>query len=76
MTTDNRADVLALATCKHCGYSVPPREVKFEERKHYHGHAFQCLRCLFQSETGATWAEAREKWNTRTLLHNASFPLT
>jgi hypothetical protein len=70
MTEDT--EKAALEACKKCGYSVTPDEVYFKERKHFHGHAYQCVRCLYQSEAGSTWDEARALWNTRAAYKQAS----
>lgn len=43
--------------CPHCNYSVHP-DMHSSERKHFDAHALQCVRCLYRTETKASWAEA------------------
>lgn len=43
--------------CPRCAYSVAP-EMFMTERKHFDAHSLQCVRCLYRTETKATWAEA------------------
>jgi hypothetical protein len=50
------------ANCPHCNYSAPPDRV-YTERKHFDAHSLRCSRCLYQTETKASWLEASLFWN-------------
>jgi hypothetical protein len=43
--------------CPQCNYSAAP-EMERSERKHFDAHSLQCVRCLYRTETKATWADA------------------
>lgn len=43
--------------CPQCNYSVAP-EMFCTERKHFHAHALECVRCSYRTETQLTWADA------------------
>lgn len=47
--------------CPHCQYSVAP-EMVLTERKHFDAHSLKCVRCLYQTETKATWLEAEDAY--------------
>lgn len=49
-------------SCPQCNYSAPPKEI-FSLRKHFEAHSLECERCLYRTETKATWAEAIEAYN-------------
>ena len=50
--------------CPMCGYSVVPERVKVE-RKHFNGHALQCVRCCYRTETVGSFISAARLWDER-----------
>lgn len=56
------APMTRMALCPQCSYSATPDEV-FTGRKHFDAHAYRCVRCLYTTETKASWLEARRAWN-------------
>jgi len=48
--------------CPQCSYSAPPDKIR-TERKHFDAHSLRCSRCLYQTETKASWLEAARFWN-------------
>lgn len=53
---------MPFANCPQCNYSAAP-DAMSTQRKHFDAHSFQCVRCLYQTETKATWLEAKRAWN-------------
>jgi uncharacterized Zn finger protein len=51
------------ANCPECNYSASPDEIRGQERKHFHPHSLRCVRCGYQTETKATWPDAKRAWN-------------
>lgn len=52
--------------CPQCQYSVAP-EMYATERKHFDAHSLRCVRCSYQTETKATWADAEAAYRKTNL---------
>lgn len=54
--------------CPQCAYSATPDEILGQQRKHFWPHSLRCVRCGYQTETKATWIEAKQVWNRAAAL--------
>lgn len=50
--------------CPVCNYSAAPERIK-TERKHFDGHALECTRCAYRTETTGSFASAGRLWDER-----------